>query len=385
MRENYQVVVIGAGIIGLSAAYYLMRKGCSRLLVLEKEESWVTGSSARANGGFRQQFSTSVNIRMSQLSVPVFEAFDQEFQTDIGLRQNGYLFVTSTDTGRRGLLSNLELQKAHGVPVRWLETDELERSFPFLASSDLKGGAYCVKDGFADSYSIATSFGESARKLGAEVQFGLAASGLVRSGERICGVETGAGPVGASWVVNAAGPHAGEVGRMAGLKIPVQPVRRMLVMTEEFPELPDSMPMTVDIDSGVFARKESGRVLMGWSDPEEPPGFNLRFDPAIIDIVAEKAVRRIPVLENVHVNPRQSWAGLYAVTPDHHCILGEDPKARGLFLANGFSGHGMMHAPAAGMATADLILDGKTDLFDVRRLRPTRFAEGDLIEEKVVL
>ena len=155
-------------------------------------------------------------------------------------------------------------------------------------------------------------------------------------------------------------------------------------MTEPFPDLPENIPMIVDIDSGFFARKESGRVLMGWSDPSEPPGFNLSFDPSIVEIVAEKAVKRIPGLERVEVNTRKSWAGLYAVTPDHHCVLGETP-VKGFFLANGFSGHGMMHSPAVGMILADLILDGKTDRIDVHPFRYSRFEEGDVIEEKVVI
>ena len=185
-------------------------------------------------------------------------------------------------------------------------------------------------------------------------------------------------------LVNAAGPYAAQVGRLAEIEIPVEPVRRMLVMTEDFPEISESIPMTVDADTGFIMRKEVEKVLMGWADPEEPPGFNLNFEPSFMDVVAEKALSRVPALERAQINPRRSWAGLYEVTPDHHCILGPTPL-KGFFLINGFSGHGMMHSPAAGMIVSDLILKGRTDLIDPHRLRLSRFEEGDLIKETVVL
>lgn len=384
--RTYDAIVAGAGIIGLSVAYYLKKKGCDRVLVLEKEESWITGSTPRANGGFRQQFSTPVNIQMSRISIPILAGFEEEFGTDIAFAQHGYLFLTGTDRGVEGLATNRELQRSHGIDVDWLEPAAVKQLAPYVRCDDLKGGNFCAQDGSADAYSIAQGFGDAARRLGTEIRLEEPVIAVLQ-GEQggIQGVRTPGGTYQAPVLVNAAGPFARSLCSLVGVDLPVQPVRRMLVMTEPFDRIPDEIPMVVDLDSGFLMRKESGRVLMGWSDPDEPPGFNLAFDPAIIDIVAEKAMRRVPVLEEARINTRKSWAGLYAETPDHHCVLGEVPKVPGLFLANGFSGHGMMHSPAIGMLLSDLALEGHTELLDVHPLRFSRFEEGDLIHEAVVL
>ncbi len=384
MKRSYDVVVIGAGIIGLSVAYYLKQKGCPRVLLLEKEDTWINGSTPRANGGFRQQFSTPINIRMSQLSLPVFESFRDVFDTDISFRQRGYLFVTASQAGRSGLLQNLEIQRRHQVPVEWLEPAQIKELAPFVKTDDLQGGNFCGKDGYADSYSIAAGFGSAALRMGAELELLQPVVEITRAGNRVTAVRTPEHTIETHRVVNAAGPAAAGVSALLGIDLPVKPVRRMLVMTEDFADIPEEIPMTIDIDTGFIMRKESGRVLMGWSDPDEPPGFNLAFDPAIIDVVAEKAVLRVPSLERARINPRKSWAGLYAETPDHHCVLGEVDES-GFFLANGFSGHGMMHSPAVGMILADLVLEGSTSLLDIHPLRFSRFAEGDLIRETVVI
>ncbi|UCF38855.1 MAG: FAD-binding oxidoreductase [Acidobacteriota bacterium] len=383
MKRNFDVIVIGAGIIGLSIAYYLRKKARPSVLVLEKESSWITGSSARANGGFRQQFSTPINIRMSQLSLPVFESFEEEFRTDISFRQYGYLFVTASDSGERALKESLEFQQRRGVPVERVGPEEIARIAPYVRCDDLRCGNFCAKDGYADSYSIAAGFGARALEMGVQLRCETEVTGLQIGADRIVGVHTSSGIYSSGVVINAAGPFAGRIGEMAGIEVPVEPVRRMLVLTEPFAGIQECCPMTIDSDTGFFMRHESGRVLMGWSDPLEPAGFNLTFDPDIIDVVAEKAFHRVPLLEQAEVNPRKSWAGLYEVTPDHHCILGET-EVRGLFLANGFSGHGMMHSPATGMILADLVLDGQTDLADITPVRPGRFREGDLIHESIV-
>ena len=355
------------------------------MLVLEKEEHWIAGSSARANGGFRQQFSTPVNIQLSQLSLNVFESFKEEFNTDIAFRQYGYLFLTASDRGESALKTNAAVQQAHGVPVKWLSSREIIEKVPFVETKDLRGGTFCGVDGYADSYSIAEGFGRRARELGAEIAAGKPVTGILHASSRVEGVRTSRREIRADRVVNAAGPYAASIGEMAGLRVPVQPVRRMLVMTEDFPHIPDTIPMTIDADTGFLMRKESGKVLMGWSDPDEPPGFNLGFDASFVEILARKAVKRVPLLEKARINPRRSWAGLYEVTPDHHCILGEAQQLPGFFLTVGFSGHGMMHSPAAGMLLADLILEGRTELIDPYPLRLSRFEEDDLIEETVVL
>jgi len=385
MRRSFDVVIAGAGIMGLSIAYYLKKKGCRRVLILEKEGSWVTGSSAKANGGFRQQFSNPVNIRLSQLSLPVLKNFREEFHRDISFGQHGYLFVTATEGGERLLRQNLKIQRDHGVPVEWLFPSEVGRLAPYLRTTDLRGGNFCSEDGYVDSYGIATGFGEAALELGAVLETNSPVIDIVTGSGQILGVRTRRETITTPNLVNAAGPYALRLGRYAGVSVPVTPVRRMIVVTEPFPTIPDGIPMIIDVDTGFFMRTESGRVLMGWSDPNEPKGYNTSFDPSFVDVVAEKAMTRVPELKTARINTRKSWAGLYAISPDCHCILGEAPARKGFFLANGFSGHGMMHSPAVGMILSDLILYGKTDLIDMTKVTLSRFEVDDTSGEKVVI
>jgi len=172
---------------------------------------------------------------------------------------------------------------------------------------------------------------------------------------------------------------------MAGVELPVQPLRRMLVPTEPFDQFPRSAPMIIDMTNGFHFRPEALGFLLAWNDPDETPGFKTNFEPSFIEKILTRAADRVPIFENLAVNPKRAWAGLYEMTPDHHPILGPVPQASGFFLANGFSGHGVMHAPATGKILSDLILRGTTDLIDSSLLSLSRFAEGRLIEETAVL
>ncbi len=201
----------------------------------------------------------------------------------------------------------------------------------------------------------------------------------------IASVETTKGSVATRTVVNAAGPWAVEVARMVGIDLPVKPLRRMLVPTEPFDGFPHSAPMIIDMSNGFHFRPEGLGFLLAWNDPEETPGYKTDFDPGFIEKILTRAADRVPVFENLAVNPKRAWAGLYEMTPDHHPILGVVPEVPGFYLANGFSGHGVMHAPATGKILADLILTGKTGLVDARLLDLARFAEGRTIHETAVL
>jgi sarcosine oxidase, subunit beta len=208
---------------------------------------------------------------------------------------------------------------------------------------------------------------------------------IQRDGHGIASVETTRGQVAARKVVNAAGPWASGVARMAGVDLPVEPLRRMLVPTEPFDQFPHTAPMIIDMSNGFHFRPEALGFLLAWNDPEETPGFKTDFEPSFIEKILTRAADRVPMFENLAVNPKRAWAGLYEMTPDHHPILGETPGVRGFFLANGFSGHGVMHAPATGKILSDLILTGKCDLVDTSLLGLSRFAEGRMIEETAVL
>ena len=204
-------------------------------------------------------------------------------------------------------------------------------------------------------------------------------------GRRISGVMTSRGFVSTRIVVNAAGPWAATVARMAGVELPVKPLRRQLVPTEPFDGLPKRFPMVIDMSTGFHFRREGKGILLAWNDPDETPGFKMDFDPTFVEKILTRAADRVPGLAEAEVNPRRAWAGLYEMTPDHHAIIGPAPGVEGLFFVNGFSGHGVMHSPASGRISADLILHGSSDLLDASQLYADRFASGKLLHETAVL
>jgi sarcosine oxidase subunit beta len=337
-------------------------------------------------GGVRAQFSTPINIQMSLYSIPFLEQFEEATGHPTGYRSHGYLFVATSEAHLHYLRENYERQVAMGLRnVRLMKAEDIVRMVPQLRADDIAGGSFCPSDGFVDPYSVMSGFMACAAQRGATLWRGTEVTGIELQGGEVAGVRTTQGGVATRTVVNAAGPWAAGVARMAGVDLPVTPLRRMLVPTEPFPGLPDPLPMVIDMSTGFHFRREGVGLLMAWNDPEETPGFNTVFDPDFIEKVLTRAVDRIPAFETLEVNPKRCWAGMYEMSPDHHAILGPVPGVRGLFLANGFSGHGVMHSPATGRILADLIVHGKTALVDAGILSLDRYRTGELIEETAVL
>lgn len=386
MTETADVVIIGGGIVGSSVAWHLTQAGCRNVLVLERESQQGLGSTGKSMGGVRAQFSTAVNIRMSLYSIPVFAAFDEITGHPSGYKSHGYLFVATAAGHLDYLRRNYERQAALGLRgVELLGPEEVIRRVPQLRCDDILGGSFCATDGFVDPYSVMKGFMAAACERGATLRRGVEVAGIDVDARGVAGVRTSQGSIASRTVVNAAGPWAAQVARMAGIDLPVAPLRRMLVPTEPFPGLPERLPMVIDMATGFHFRPEGLGLLMAWNDPEETPGFKTAFDPAFIEKILTRAVSRVPCFEELQVNPRRAWAGLYEVTPDHHAIIGPAPGVPGLFFVNGFSGHGVMHSPASGRLAADLILDGASSLLDARDLDMARFAEGRMLEETAVL
>ncbi len=380
------VVIIGGGIVGSSIAYHLTAAGCKDVLVIERESSQGKGSTGKSMGGVRAQFSTPVNIQMSLYSIPFYASFEVQLGYPCGYRPQGYLFCATTENHLAYLETNYQRQIALGLKgVRLIAVEEIRSMFPQLRSDDVVGGSFCSTDGFVDPYSAMVGFMAWASDHGATLLKNTAVTGMQREGDRIAGAETSRGPVSSRTIVNCAGPWAAEIARMAGVDLPVEPLRRMLVPTEPFDQFPHSAPMIVDMSNGFHFRPEGLGFLLAWNDPKETPGYKTEVDPEFIEKIWTRAADRVPVFENLAVNPKRAWAGLYEMTPDHHPILGEVRDVPGFFLANGFSGHGVMHAPATGKIMADLILRGTSDLVDASLLGLSRFAEGRMIEETAVL
>jgi sarcosine oxidase subunit beta len=384
--QTAEVVIIGGGIVGSSIAYHLTAAGCKDILVIERETAQGKGSTGKSMGGVRAQFSTPVNIQMSLYSIPFYASFDERLGYPAGYRPQGYLFCATEEKHLTYLRTNYEKQIALGLKnVRLITADEIRRMFPQLRSDDIVGGSFCSTDGFVDPYSAMNGFMGWASDHGAQLWKNTQVTGIQLDAQGVAGVETTRGFVSTRKVVNAAGAWAASVARMVNVDLPVEPLRRMLIPTEPFDQFPHTAPMIIDMSNGFHFRPEALGFLLAWNDPEETPGYKTDFEPAFIEKVLTRAADRVPIFENLAVNPKRAWAGLYEMTPDHHPVLGEAPGIPGFFLANGFSGHGVMHAPATGKILSDLILTGKTDLVDVSLLSLSRFAGGRMIEETAVL
>jgi len=384
--HSADVVIIGGGIVGSSIAYHLTANGCPSVLVIERESAQGKGSTGKSMGGVRAQFSTPVSIQMSLYSIPFYASFEEQLGYPCDYRPQGYLFCATSEKQMAYLRANYAQQVKMGLKnVRVIEGAEINGMFPQMRSDDIIGGTFCSTDGFVDPYSAMIGFMTWATEHGAKLWKNSAVTEVTRDAAGIVSVETTRGAVETRTIVNCAGPWAASVAALAGVDLPVQPLRRMLVPTEPFNEFPHTAPMIVDMSNGFHFRPEARGFLLAWNDPEETPGFKPDFDPLFVEKILTRAADRVPCFANLPVNPQRAWAGLYEMTPDHHPILGEVPAVPGLFLANGFSGHGVMHAPATGKILSDLILTGKTDLIDASLLSLQRFAEGRLIHETAVL
>ena len=405
MTETADVVIIGSGIVGSSVAYHLTEQGCTNVLVVEREAHQGKGSTGKSMGGVRAQFSTPVNIQMSRYSIDFFSRFDEVVGHPADYRAHGYLFCATNERHLHYLKANRKRQLSLGVKnVELVCREDIAKFVPQLRLDDIVGGTFCQSDGFVDPHSVMMGFMLKARERGArlwldtevtgiEVEPALTgtagvppASGFApEAPHRVTGVKTTRGHVSTPIVVNAAGPWAAAVARLAGAELPVQPLRRQLVPTEPFDGLPQRFPMVIDMSTGFHFRREGKGILLAWNDPDETPGFKTDPDAGFIEKILTRAASRVPCLAEAEVNPRRAWAGLYEMTPDHHAIIGPAPDVTGLYFVNGFSGHGVMHSPASGRITADLILHGHSDLIDADQLNVKRFATGRLLEETAVL
>ncbi len=385
-KTTAEVVIIGGGIAGASIAWHLTSAGCKDVLIIERETAQGKGSTGKSMGGVRAQFSTPVNIQMSLYSIPFYARFDEVLGYPSEYRPQGYMFLATKHVHLDYLRANFERQKSLGLTTASLiDVREIVDRLPQLRHDDILGGSFCATDGFVDPYSVMTGFTACATEQGATLWKNTEVTGITRDHQGIGGVETTRGTVSTRRVVNAAGAWAAQIARFAGVDLPVEPLRRMLVPSEPFDAFPHSAPMVIDMSTGFHFRPEGRGFLLAWNDHEEKPGFNTNFDPAFIEKILTHAADRVPVFENLAINPKRAWAGLYEMTPDHHCILGPVKAVPGFYLANGFSGHGVMHAPATGKIVSDLILQGHTEIADANAIAFERFAEGRLLHETAVL
>jgi sarcosine oxidase subunit beta len=379
-------VVVGGGIVGVASAYYLARRGVD-VTVLERS-GVGSGNTGRANGGIRAQFSSPVSVALSQASIAVWEDFEAAFGVDIGYRQPGYLFLVREEATAEQFRENVAVQNRLGVPSEYLTPGEAADRCPGLQADQFRGATYSPTDGFADPNLALQGFVGAARDEGVEIRTDTEVTDVHTDGERVTGVETPAGTVPADYVVNAAGAWARRIGGMAGLDLPVSPRRRKLAVLDPATPVPESTPFVVDVDGDAHFRPErEGAVVAGGhfadADPEVDPdtvdeSTSLDWAAQVIESLAEVADYFGP-----ETRVRRGWAGVYAVTPDHHPIIGETRP--GFVNAVGFSGHGFMQSPATGQVVAELVVDGEASLVDVSDLGADRFKCGEHLHEGTVI
>jgi sarcosine oxidase subunit beta len=377
MEKTADVVIIGGGVIGVSIAYHLALKKAGRIILLEKGQLGE-GSTSRCVGGIRSQFSTEINIFFSLESIKTFERFEEGFGINPEFKRIGYLFLATTELEMRVFKENIKLQRKLGIPVELLNPDELKARWPYLRVDDILGGTFCPWDGYAGPNEVLSGFVSGAKKAGVRIYEGTGVLGISLSKGKANGVKTKREEISTPIVVNAGGPFASAIGEMAGVKIPVKPLRRQIFITAPFRLTNQAIPLTIDFHKGWYFRQEvDGLLLSGPLDSE--PSFNLGIDYEAMAETSENAIYRVPALERAHI--ARGWAGLYEISPDHHAILGKVPEVEGFILANGFSGHGFQHSPAVGKVIAELIVEGKATTIDISPLSIERFEKGELIIE----
>ena len=384
MRTQASVVIIGAGVMGASVACHLAVRGCTDVVILEQFETEIQGSTARSAAGVRHQFSHELNVRMSQYGIERFTHFREEIGGESGLHQVGYLFLINDQENWQGYCEATAMQNRLGVRTQLLKAADVHAIVPDVRIDDLIGATFGPDDGYCDPHGVALGYLTRARSLGVELLRATPATGIEVQSGRVVAVQTPHGRITCETVINCAGSWAGQAAALAGLSVPIQPFRRNVYVTQPTSIIPNQMPLTVDVTSGFWMRKEQENLIFGLSKADEPAGYNTNVDWDWLDTVLDAGFDRFPRLGEVQLADKQCWAGAYEITPDHMPILGRHPDLPSFINAAGFSGHGIMHSPATGVIIAEELLDGRSHTFDIDSLRIERYATGSAFERNII-
>lgn len=380
LPERADVVIVGGGVMGASAAFHLAEAGVD--VVLIERSDLASGSTVKAAGGVRANFSDELNIALGKRSLAAFEAFSQRPGQDIDLHQPGYLFVLTRPEDVALFTQSVALQNAMGVESRMLTPEQAKELSPYLNIDDVLAAAYSPRDGHCSPESVVLGYAAGARRHGATVLTQTAVTGITVADGMITAVETSAGTIATSAVFDCAGAWSPEIARMVGLELPVVPHKREVLVTEPMSGIPEDLAFTIDYATSFYFHREGAGLLMGFSDQTNPPGFDLSRSESFLEGLAELAMHRAPDVLDAGV--RTGWAGLYEVTPDHNALLGEWHGVSRFLYATGFSGHGFLQGPAVGEILRDLYL-GREPFIDVAPLRVERFEQGELRPERNIV
>ncbi|MGN6868066.1 MAG: NAD(P)/FAD-dependent oxidoreductase [Solirubrobacteraceae bacterium] len=362
------VVVIGGGVIGTSAAFHLAEAGVD--VVLVERAQLGSGSTRRAAGGVRTQFSDVLNIEIAKRSLGAFREFGRRPGWEISLNEVGYLFVLTREADVEAFAKSVALQNDRGLDSRIVTAEEACALCPILEGDDILAGAFSPGDGHAAPEDVVQGYAVGARAHGGHIEVGCEVLAINTDGAEVSEVVTSHGSIRTSAVICAAGVWSRRCGAMVGVELPVSPLRRQILFTEAMDGLPEDLPMTIDFESSFYFHREGPGLLMGMSDPNEKPGFSVETTDDWIPDLMEVVRRRAPRIADAGI--RGGWAGLYEMTPDHNAIIGEAPDVSRFLYATGFSGHGFLQGPAVGEILRDMFLR-RSPFVDVTPLTAERF------------
>jgi sarcosine oxidase subunit beta len=366
-----EVVVVGGGVIGTSAAFHLAEAGVD-VCLLERDQL-ASGSTSRAAGGIRAQFSDPLNIAIGLRSIEAFTRFGERPGAEIDLHQVGYLFLLDRQEDVAAFESSVALQNELGVPSRFVDLAEVRELCPLAGLEGVLAATYCPLDGHASPEAVVQGYAAGARAHGASILSGCDVTAVLHDGDTIHGVDTALGTIETGTVVCAAGVWSPQLARTANAELPVAPYLREVGFTGPTPGLPNLLPLTIDFSTGFYFHREGPGLLFGMADPEQAAGLDAATDPAWLEKVMHVAERRLPSLLDMGI--AGGWKGYYEITPDHNALVGESAEVARFLYATGFSGHGFLQGPAVGEIVRDLVL-GHEPFVDVAPLSVDRFANA---------
>ncbi|SES65174.1 NAD(P)/FAD-dependent oxidoreductase [Anaerobranca gottschalkii] len=382
MKNKANVVIIGGGIIGCSIGYYLAKYGVEDIVIIEKEYP-AAGSTGRCGAGVRHQWGLEMNCLLAKDSIKEFERLHEEIPTefDIQFKQKGYLMLAYSEKVVEQYKKNIALQRSLGIDVQLLSPQEAKEIVPHLNTDGLLAATYCPKDGHINPFLANLVYAIGAERLGVQIYKYTEVVDVEVINGRVTSVITTKGKIKTNYLINAAGPYAQFIAKMVGIELPVYSERHQILVTQPVKQIQD--PMVISLEYGFYCQQvPHGSFIMGFGDPNELKGTDISSTANFLEEMAEKIIPVLPVLKNIKV--LRQWAGLYNMTPDAQPILGNTEEVENFYLANGFSGHGFMIAPAVGKLTAKMITDQPLDI-DIKVLNLKRFKEGKLIREPSVV
>lgn len=381
MREEADVVVIGAGIMGLAIAYNLAKYHGVRNVTVLDQSYLCGGASGRNGGGVRAQWSSEANIRLMQESLSICRQFAREHRINTWFRQGGYLFLVRSDERARSLEANVKLQNQLGLSTRLLDAKQAKAVVPELSTEGIKLACYNADDAVVFPWPFVWGYAEGARAHGVEVCTFTRVTGIEQTGGRVSAVLTDAGSIRTDRVVNAAGALSPEVAKLVGIHLPTHPHRHEICSSE--PLKPWLEPLVADLTNGLyFSQSTRGEIVGGISNSKVPAGPDHGSSFRFLSLYSRALLRACPILGSVKI--LRQWAGLYDISPDQSPIVGKVDEVEGFFLACGFMGHGFMMAPVVGKMLAALVAGGPVpDVFERWNLR--RFAGGALLDEGMII